>query len=136
MTPDAKYLYSETDSIQKQTATKIFLPNGEAKYADYVDALGLTPAEFEFIRDTPPEHRTFLIRRGNESIRAKFDLSELPDLIPILSSNDKGVALMDEIIRELGSDDPERWVPVFMARALARNTHNLRPKQSQAGARP
>ncbi|SAL00335.1 type IV secretion/conjugal transfer ATPase [Caballeronia arationis] len=130
VTPDAKYLYSETDSIQKQTATKIFLPNGEARYADYVDALGLTPAEYEFIRDTPPEHRTFLIRRGSESIRAKFDLSDLAEFIPILSSNDKGVALMDETIRELGSDDPEQWVPVFMARALARNTHNLRQKEA------
>ncbi|MBD4589935.1 type VI secretion protein, partial [Xanthomonas citri pv. citri] len=64
VTPDAKYLYCETDSIQKQTATKIYLPNGEAKRTDLVDVLGLTPAEYEFVRDTPPENRTFLIRRG------------------------------------------------------------------------
>lgn len=128
VTPDAKYLYSETDSIQKQTATKIYLPNGEAKRADLVDVLGLTPAEYEFVRDTPPESRTFLIRRGNESIKAKFDLSDLPEFIPVLSSNDKGVALMEQITRELETDDPEQWVPVFMARALARNTHNLKQK--------
>ncbi len=128
VTPDAKYIYSETDSIQKQTATKIFLPNGEAKRTDYVDALGLTPAEFEFVRDTPPESRTFLIRRGNESIRAKFDLSDMPEFIAVLSSNDKGVALMDEIIRELETNDPEQWVPVFMERALSKNTHNLKHK--------
>lgn len=128
VTPDAKYLYSETDSIQKQTATKIFLPNADAKRADYVDALGLTPAEFEFVRDTPIESRTFLIRRGNESIRAKFDLSALPEFIPVLSSNDKGVALMEKIMGELQTDDPERWVPVFMQRALGQNTHNLQQK--------
>ncbi|AKO22046.1 type VI secretion protein [Xanthomonas oryzae] len=128
VTPDAKYLYCETDSIQKQTATKIYLPNGEAKRTDLVDVLGLTPAEYEFVRDTPPENRTFLIRRGNESIKAKFDLSDMPEFIPVLSSNDKGVALMEEIIRELGTDEPEQWVPVFMERALAKNTHNLKQK--------
>ncbi|KLB88291.1 hypothetical protein XEUV678_22340, partial [Xanthomonas euvesicatoria] len=117
VTPDAKYLYCETDSIQKQTATKIYLPNGEANRTDLVDVLGLTPGEYEFVRDTPPENRTFLIRRGNESIKAKFDLSDMPAFIPVLSSNDKGVALMDEIIRELETDDPEQWVPVFMERA-------------------
>ncbi|WP_338333929.1 type VI secretion protein (plasmid) [Xanthomonas citri pv. bilvae] len=128
VTPDAKYLYCETDSIQKQTATKIYLPNGEAKRTDLVDVLGLTPAEYEFVRDTPPENRTFLIRRGNESIKAKFDLSDMPEFIPVLSSNDKGVALMEEIIRELETDDPEQWVPVFMERAIAKNTHNLKQK--------
>ena len=29
--------------------------------------------------------------------------------IPVLSSNDKGVALMDEIIQELKTNDPEQW---------------------------
>ncbi|MDY7549205.1 type VI secretion protein [Glaciimonas sp. CA11.2] len=128
VTPDAKYLFCETDSIQKQTATKIYLPNGEASHADYVGQLGLTEAEFTFIRETPPEARKFLIRRGNESIKAVFDLSELPEFIPVLSSNDKGVALMDTIIAELGSSAPEQWVPVFMQRSLAENTHNLTPK--------
>lgn len=128
VTPDAKYLYCETDSIQKQTATKIYLPNGEAKRTDLVDVLGLTPGEYEFVRDTSPESRTFLIRRGSESIKAKFDISDMPQFIPVLSSNDKGVALMDEIIRELETDDPEQWVPVFMERALAKNTHNLKQK--------
>jgi type IV secretion system protein VirB4 len=126
VTPDPKYIYCETDSIQKQAATKIYLPNGEARRADYVDSLGLTQTEFEFIRDTPPEHRKFLIRRGNESIKAVFDLSDMPEFIPVLSSNDKGVALMEEIIREVGTDDPEQWVPEFMKRAAIRNTHNLR----------
>jgi type IV secretion system protein VirB4 len=126
VTPDAKYLYSETDSIQKQTATKIFLPNGEASHADYVDALGLTEAEYAFVRDTPVEARKFLIRRGNESIKAVFDLSGMPEFIPVLSSNDKGVALMQAIRQEIGTSDPAQWVPVFMARAIAGNTHNLK----------
>ncbi|KDR27179.1 type VI secretion protein [Caballeronia zhejiangensis] len=128
VTPDAKYLYCETDSIQKQTATKIYLPNGEASKVDLVDHLGLTDGEFDFVHDTPPESFQFLIRRGSESIRVKFDLSDLPEFIPVLSSNDKGVALMERIISELGTDDPEQWVPEFMQRAIAENTHNLKRK--------
>lgn len=125
VTPDPKYLYCETDAILKQTATKIYLPNAEARRADYVDALGLTEAEFRFIRDTPPGQRKFLIRRGGESVRAVFDLSDLPQFIPVLSSNDGGVALMHAVMAELGTDDPAQWVPVFMDRALAQNTHNV-----------
>lgn len=135
VTPDAKFLYSETDSIKKQTATKLYLPNGNASRADLIDALELTPAEYDFVRDTPPEAYKFLIRRGNESIRAVFDLSDLPAFIPVLSSNDKGVALMHELMREFGTEDPEVWGPVFMERALARNTHNLAHNLTSQGAR-
>lgn len=128
VTPDAKYLFSETDSIQKQTATKIFLPNSEAVHSDYVETLGLTEAEYEFVRDTPIEQRKFLIRRGNESIKAVFDLAALPEFIPVLSSNDRGVALMYAIMDELQTDEPAIWVPVFMQRALSKNTHNITRK--------
>lgn len=128
VTPDVKYLYCETDSILKQSTTQLYLPNDKAQQADHVDGCGLTQGEFEFIRDTPPEQRKFLIRRGRESVRAVFDLSDLPEFIPVLSSNDKGVALMDSIVQEVGSRDPERWVPVFMERAIKLNTHNLAKK--------
>ena len=50
----------------------------------------------------------------------------ISDFIPVLSSNDVGVALMESIIKRLGTDDPEQWVPVFMAEAKAKNTHNLK----------
>jgi type IV secretion system protein VirB4 len=129
VTPDPKYLYCETDAIQKQTVTKIFLPNGQARHEDYVEQLGLSNNEFEFIRDTPTESRQFLIRRGNESVKAIFDLSALPEFLPVLSSNDRGVALMEEVRSELQSDLPEVWVPVFMQRAMAAKTHNLSIKE-------
>lgn len=126
VTPDAKYLFCETDSIIKQAATKIFLANSAAQQGDYVDGAGLSVPEFEFLRDTPPTARKMIIRRGNESIKAVFDLSDMPAFIPVLSSNDAGVALMEQVIAELGTDEPETWVPVFMQRALVRNTHNLK----------
>ncbi|MDM0015050.1 type VI secretion protein [Variovorax sp. J22P168] len=128
LTPDAKFLYCETDAIQKQTVTRIHFPNSAANRHDLVEVLGETQANFEWLRDTPTEHRKFLIRRGSESIKAVFDLSDMPEFIPVLSSNDKGVALMEEVIRELGTEEPEAWVPAFMARAMEKNTHNLNRK--------
>lgn len=130
VTPDAKYLYCETDSIQKQAVTRIYLSNDKANRNDLVDHMGLAASAYEWIRDTPPEQRKFLIQRGNETVKAVFDLSDIPQFIPVLSSNDKGVALMHEIQRELGTVDPQKWVPVFMERAIQKNTHNLKPKDS------
>lgn len=130
ITPDVKYFYSETDSILKQAATKVFMSNGEGVLEEYLKA-GLTVPQFEYVRDTPPEERRLLIRRGNETIKAVFDLARDPRLlkfIPVLSANQKAVALMHRVIAELGSDDPETWVPVFMDRAIAEDTHNLKPK--------
>jgi type IV secretion system protein VirB4 len=125
VTPDPCYLYCETAAILKQAVTQIYLPNSAARYEDYVLALGLTQEEFEFIRDTPQGARLFLIRRGQESIKARFDLSAMPALIAVLSSNETAVALMHTIIEEVGSNAPEDWVPIFMTRALQHNTHNV-----------
>ncbi|UUW74382.1 type VI secretion protein, partial (plasmid) [Pseudomonas oryzihabitans] len=129
VTPDAKYFRSETDSIDKQTVTKIYLAGDQVKDEDHQN---LTEVEREWLRKLNQKDRKFLIRRGQESIRACFDLSsdkpeeDLSDFIPVLSSNDVGVALMESIIERLGTDDPEVWVPVFMAEAKTKNTHNLK----------
>lgn len=132
VTPDAKYLYCETDSIMKQTVTKIYLPNQNAQEEDYVQKLGLTRSEFEFVSETPAESRQFLIRRGRESVKAVFDLSDIQQVIPVLSSNDKGVALMHEVMKELDTTEPSVWVPVFIQRAMEKNTHNLKQKEIQS----
>jgi len=124
VTPDAKYLYCETDAIQKQTVTKIYLPNDKYSRAEFVDTLNNTEAEYQFLIDNV-KSRKFIIKRGSESVKALFDLRDLPEFIPVLSSNDKGVALMERVISEVGSCVPEHWVPVFMQRSLAENTHNL-----------
>ena len=124
VTPDAKYLYCETDSIQKQTVTKIYLPNDKYVREEFVDRLHNTEHEYQFLIDNV-KSRKFMIKRGSESVRAQFDLSDMPEFIPVLSSNDKGVALMEHITAELGTCDPEQWVPEFMRRSLHENTHNL-----------
>lgn len=89
-----------------------------------IDELQNTEAEYQFLLENV-KSRKFIIKRGNESIRAIFDLSDMKEFIPVLSSNDKGIALMEQVMNELHSDDPEKWVPVFMQRSLSENTHNL-----------
>ena len=130
VTPDPKYLYCETDSIQKQTVTKIYLPGDKYSQEEFVGRLQNTEAEYRFLQDSV-KSRKFMIKRGSESVRAQFDLSAMPEFIPVLSSNDKGVALMERITDELGTRDPQQWVPVFMQRALLENTHNLTVQADQ-----
>jgi type IV secretion system protein VirB4 len=131
ITPDPKFFYSETDAILKQTVTKVYFPiqnGGTAKELE--NTHGLTSKECEFLEETAPEERKFLLRRGQESVRVVFDLGFMSEFIPVLSSNDKGVALMEEVIAELGTDEPETWVPVFMQRAAERNTHNIKERKA------
>lgn len=125
MTPDAKYLYTPVEAMRKQVVTRFMLPTANALEKDYVTELGFTKEEFEFIRDTPVSSRKFLLRRGQDSVRVVFDLSDLSDFIPVLSSSDRSIKLMHAVMQELGSEDPETWVPVFMERAKQERTHNL-----------
>ena len=125
ITPDPKFIYDPVESIRKQSATLILLPNRQAQYKDYIEHLGLTDAAFRFVQ-ADAEPREFLIKRGQEQIRAQFDLKKLPEFIPILSANEKVTTLMHQIIAEMGTEDPAVWVPVLMTRAMEQDTHNLR----------
>lgn len=64
-------------TLIEQSATKIFLPNPQAKEDDYVNGLNLSFDEYEIIRDFQPANREILIKRQDESVIAKLDLSSL-----------------------------------------------------------
>lgn len=125
MTPDAKYFYAGSDVIKKQCVTSLYLPTPEADRRDYVEGLDSTIPEYEFIRDTLPASRTFLLRQGRQSYRVRFDLSELPDWIPVFSGSAATVRLMREAIEQAG-EQPEAWLPRFTEQARALNTHNAK----------
>lgn len=128
LTPDVQYLYKYTEALIRQAATQIHFPAGQASYEHYVKGIGLPVADFEFLRDTPATDRKFLLRRGQVSVRLRFDLGSkrMKPFIAILSSNTASVQLMKKITAEIGSDDPQQWVPILMQRAMAENTHNLK----------
>lgn len=127
ITPEPRALYTPVLAVRNQAATSIYLANDTAQEVDYIGNLDCSASEFQYIKRISPIEYKMLIKKGaGVSVRASFDLSDMPDLIAVLSSNDKSVALMNEIRAELGTTDPARWVPVFMERALANQTHNLR----------
>ena len=72
-------------TLIEQSATNIHFPNPRADEDSYIDRFGLTAKEFGFIRNTPPEKRSFLIKHGNDSVIARLDLGSMPDLIKVLS---------------------------------------------------
>ena len=102
-------------SIIEQSATKILLPNSEAKRSDYCDGLGLTDAEYRLIReDLTPESRTFLVKQGHTSIVAKLDLGGMPNELKVLSGREETLVAMEEAIAHAGTD-PAAWLPHFYA---------------------
>lgn len=125
ITPDPRYLYHPVEAVHKQAVTTLYLGNDKADARDYVDNLDCSPGDLEYVQKAAKHEYKVLIKKGLASVRASFDLSDVPEVIPVLSSNDKAVSLMRAVIEELGTHDPSVWVPVFVERALAARTHNL-----------
>lgn len=97
-------------------ATLIVFPNPRAEKETYMDALKLTESEYEAIKESTPESRLFLYKQEHESMLCRLDLSELSDFIRVLSGNTRSVTLLDELMKELGSE-PQAWLPAFFERS-------------------
>ncbi|MCL9685736.1 VirB4 family type IV secretion/conjugal transfer ATPase [Legionella maioricensis] len=97
-------------------ATLIVFPNPRAEKETYMDALKLTESEFEAIKESTPESRLFLYKQEHESMLCRLDLSELSDFIRVLSGNTRSVALLDELMKELGTE-AQTWLPSFFERS-------------------
>lgn len=104
-----------SSAIIEQAATQIFLPNPRARTEDYVDGFGLTPHEFELVRTLPDSAHCFLVRRGNDSVVARLDLSGEKDLLTILSGRESSIRLFDELVGRTGPD-PANWMPALLER--------------------
>ena len=99
-------------AIIGQTATKIFLPNPEADYDDYVNGFKLTEREYEIVRELGEKSRQFLIKQGNNSVVAELDLRGFDDELAVLSGNTATSMLAEKLVAEMG-DDPAIWLPEF-----------------------
>lgn len=99
-------------AIISQTATKIFLPNPEADYEDYVNGFKLTHREFEIVRSLGEKSRRFLIKQGQNSVVAELNLRGFDDELAVLSGNTATSLLAERLVAELG-DDPAVWLPEF-----------------------
>ncbi|MGJ0489467.1 VirB4 family type IV secretion/conjugal transfer ATPase [Methylobacter sp.] len=99
-------------AIISQTATKIFLPNPEADYDDYVNGFKLTEREYEIVRGLGEKSRRFLIKQGQNSVVAELNLRGFDDELAVLSGNTATSLLAERLVQELG-EDPAIWLPEF-----------------------
>ncbi|NTF10661.1 VirB4 family type IV secretion/conjugal transfer ATPase [Agrobacterium rubi] len=101
-------------TLIEQSSTNIHFPNPRADEESYIRRFGLTVKEFNFIRTTPPEKRSFLIKHGNDSVIARLDLSAMPDMVKVLSGRKDTIEECARLRDALG-DDPLAWLPQFCA---------------------
>lgn len=100
-------------TIIEQSTTNLFFPNPKADAESYQAAgFGLTDAELEWVRTTPPEAREFLIRHNNDAVIAQLDLSSMPDFVKVLSGTPERVAECEDLRRRFG-EKPADWLPHF-----------------------
>ena len=100
-----------SDTLVQQTSTQIFLPNLKATSV-YRSVFRLSEREFNLVRTTDPSSRYFLVKQDNDGVLAKIDLSGMQEFINVLSGRIETVALLDEIMNEVG-EDPKNWLPIF-----------------------
>jgi type IV secretion system protein VirB4 len=120
ITPDLKLSHDEqSDSLVKQPVTFLYFACDRADEHDYRNVFGLSQREFELVREWEPEERLALVKHGNDSVvvRTGLDTPELRRFLPVLSGNEGNLRLMHNIMRDLNSEDPEVWLPVFMETA-------------------
>lgn len=104
------------EAMIEQTPTKIFLPNPWAQYEGNYQLCNLTFKEFEALKRLNEQSRTFLIKQGNQSCFGVLDLYGMDDELAILSGSTDNVALLHEIMQEIGSENPDDWMPIFQKR--------------------
>lgn len=102
----------DSHTLIEQSATNIHFPNPRADEESYIRRFGLTVKEFNFIRTTPPEKRTFLIKHGTDSVIARLDLGTMPDMIKVLSGRKETIEECARLRNELG-DRPSAWLAKF-----------------------
>ena len=99
-------------AIVSQTATKIFLPNPEAGYDDYVNGFKLTVREYEIVKSLGEKSRMFLIKQGSNSVVAELNLRGFDNELAVLSGNTATSLLAERLVADMGPD-PAIWLPEF-----------------------
>ena len=104
-----------SSAIIEQAATQIFMVNPKANAEDYCAGFGLTSHELDLVRTLPDSSRCFLIRHGGESVVARLDLGQEPELLTILSGRERTVRLADELRAAKGTRD--NWLQSLLEQA-------------------
>lgn len=100
-------------AIIEQCPTQILLPNNNADESEYSEYLKTTPAEFANIRELSPNSRCFIVKQGSTSVMCRLNLAGFDDELDILSGTAENVNLINRLMSNLGSEDPDVWLEPF-----------------------
>lgn len=101
--------------IRENTATRIFLANPNAGRDDYMNGFGVSEEIYDVIRSLSAQKHDILIQQSDHWCVVRLPLDGYSE-IPILSGRSDNVAILHEIIAEVG-DNPDDWVPLYMKRS-------------------
>jgi type IV secretion system protein VirB4 len=105
-----------------QTATHVYFPNPKAT-DEYRTVFKLSEREVHLIREVlDKESRFFLLKQGRDSVVARADFSEMPDLLSVLSGRAETLAALERLRSHVG-DDSASWLPLFQ-KEVACARHN------------
>jgi type IV secretion system protein VirB4 len=102
-------------AIIEQAATQIFMVNPKAREEDYMAGFGLTQHEFELVRSLPDNSHCFLVKKGNDSVVVRLNLTGEKDLLTILSGRETTMRVFDALIAETGAS-PDAWMAPLLER--------------------
>ena len=100
-------------TLVQQCATFVFLPNPSADKDDYIEGFKLSEAEFDLIKNLSEDSRRFLIKQGDASAVAELNLKDFDSELLVLSGTPDNAELVENIIKELGNEEPDIWLPIF-----------------------
>lgn len=117
VTPTPEVITQDPDLIS-QFKTSILLPNDKANASTYMgnemnNGLGCTQAEFDWVINTSPKLREFMVKNSHDSVISKLDLSNMPEMIPILSGNEFRHNILSHIINQHSDHSYSTWIHQF-----------------------
>jgi type IV secretion system protein VirB4 len=102
------------NDIKRGIACEIFLPFSEIDETAK-STFDLSDDEVEIIKILSNDERNIFIKHDENSIISRFDLSNLKEILSILSSDEKTIAIMGEVISHDSNEgikpSPSIWIP-------------------------
>jgi type IV secretion system protein VirB4 len=104
-------------TMRSLVTTLVLFPDEKAEFTA-LERKGLTAKEFAAYKKLGKGSRKCMIKQGNQTAFAKFDLQGMDDHLAILSGDRENVLILDQVRAEVG-DDPDVWVPIYFERVFS-----------------
>lgn len=96
-----------------KVATQVYLPDSE-EYESYETSFNLTDNEVAYLVAMNTEDLHFMIKRDHETIVCELGISDMNDIMAVLSSEREKLNIMEEMIKKNGIAHT-KWMPAFLA---------------------